>query len=122
MQTGAETIVEAKPHTRFLAVCFALLLAAAMACGIGAAALADDFEDLNSRPQDSFVLVQEESLARTMPARNIDHAGADVVRGSLPDVALITGASAPRDDQVNFTLRNAGKPRAIHPTGPPLRA
>jgi hypothetical protein len=123
MEQGTETVLTTKPRTRFFAVCFAVFLAISMGCGIGAAAFADGFEDLDTAVQDSLVLVQEKSSVSTMPAKPAIRVRFDLVCfRSAGDDPFGAVASTPRPDQIPYIHRNGGMPRAINPTGPPLHA
>lgn len=122
MEQSAEAPTPTNVHSRFVAVCLAVFLAISMGCGIGAAALADGFEDLDSAVQDALVLAQEESAASMMPAKPVNRVRRDTVRArSGGDDLIPVAASKPRPDQVPYVHRNGGMPRAINPTGPPLR-
>lgn len=123
MEENNQPFAATRLHTRFLAACFAFLLALSMGCGISVAALADDFEDLDSPVQDSLILGQEEVAARTLPAKPVGRIPADVAaRVRALDDLSASVASTPSYDYVPYIQRNGGRPCAIHPTGPPLRA
>ena len=122
MREGAEIRVKTKPYVRLLAIGLACLFAVSMACGVGAAALADDFEDLDSSVPESAVVAVARASEQTV---RVAQPGGKQVAAESRDrfVPLIAASSSvgrvTAEGQQAFALFNGGIPRTRDPTGPP---
>lgn len=118
MNRDFDTIEKKTLFRRLCTTVTALLLVVLLGFGGDAVGVIAEAADADSCPLEAVSLAEEQLVLRVAPRTRAQTKKLDVA-------SLWQEASSPRaraiaaEGQVAFALMNGGRPRALHPTGPP---
>jgi hypothetical protein len=120
MNKDFDAVEERTLFRRICTAVTALILVVLLGFGGDSVALVAEAVDADASALEAISLTEEHSVVRIAPRTRTQTKNEDCMQLWLePSSAQVR--SIPAEGQVAFALMNGGRPRALHPTGPPLR-
>ena len=120
MNKDFDAVEEKTLFRRIYTAVTALILVVLLGFGGDSVALVAEAADADSGALEVISLTEEHSVVRIAPRTKTQTKNEDYAQ-SLLEPSSSQVRAIPAEGQVAFALMNGGRPRALHPTGPPLR-